>query len=122
MLLKKRPILIRNFEAGGNLEIFLVAAISSILVIRLYLEIMNYPKIGGETLHIAHMLWGGLLMLTAIIILLSFLNKAWQLRAAIIGGIGFGTFIDEVGKLFIIQRIIFIKTIARKICLFFLCE
>ncbi len=98
MLSKKRHLIIRNFKAGDHLEIFLVAAIASILIIRLYLKLTNYPKLGGESLHIAHMLWGGLLMLAAIIILLSFLNKTWQVWAAIIGGIGFGTFIDEVGK------------------------
>lgn len=98
MFSKKRQFLIRNFKAGDNLEIFLVAAIASILIIRLYLKLTNYPKLGGDILHIAHMLWGGLLMLVAIIILLSFLNKAMQQWAAIIGGIGFGTFIDEVGK------------------------
>ncbi|MDZ7333245.1 MAG: hypothetical protein ONB13_08460 [candidate division KSB1 bacterium] len=98
MVTRERHFRIRNFDAGNNLEIFLVAAVASILIIRLYLELTNYPKLGGESLHIAHMLWGGLLMLVAIIILLSYLSKAWQLWAAIIGGIGFGTFIDEVGK------------------------
>ena len=91
-------VFIRNFEAGTYLESFLVAAIASLLAIRLFLQLTGYPQIGGGGLHIAHMLWGGLLMLASIIILLSFLGKAAVRLAAILGGVGFGTFIDEVGK------------------------
>ncbi len=96
--MKNKRFFIRNFEAGNFLETFFVWAVSSILLIRFYLQLTGYPKLGGESLHIAHMLWGGLLMLAAIIILLTFLSRASQHLAAIVGGIGFGTFIDEVGK------------------------
>ncbi|HYE64039.1 MAG TPA: hypothetical protein VD966_00570 [Pyrinomonadaceae bacterium] len=96
--LTKQRVFIRNLQAGAKLQSFLVAAVTSILVIRLFLEITGYPQLGGGGLHIAHMLWGGLLMLASIIILLSFLSKASERLAAILGGIGFGTFIDEVGK------------------------
>ena len=91
-------ILPRNFYAGNYLENFLVAAVAAVLGIRLFLKMTGYPQIGGSSLHIAHMLWGGLLMLVSIIILLSFLNRASERLASIVGGIGFGTFIDEVGK------------------------
>ncbi|HEY0077245.1 MAG TPA: hypothetical protein VGB73_01260 [Pyrinomonadaceae bacterium] len=96
--MKREHLFIRNFEAGVYLESFLVAAVASVLVIRLFLQLTGYPQIGGGGLHIAHMLWGGLLMLVSIIVLLSFLSKTAELLAAIAGGIGFGTFIDEVGK------------------------
>lgn len=76
----------------------MVSAVSSILVIRLFLELTGYPQIGGDTLHIAHMLWGGLLMLISIFLLLSFIGRTTETISAIIGGIGFGTFIDEIGK------------------------
>lgn len=89
---------IRKFDAWSQLEVFLVAAVSSILAIRLYLELAGYPQLGGRGLHIAHMLWGGLFMLAAIVILFSFLSKASERLAAILAGIGFGTFIDEIGK------------------------
>ena len=89
---------VRNADAGGYLEAFLVSAVASILVIRLYLDLMGYPRIGGGGLHIAHMLWGGLLMLVAIVVLLAFLGKRAKWTAAIVGGVGFGTFIDELGK------------------------
>jgi len=94
---RSQPFL-RNIQAWNDLEIFLVAAVSSILAIRLYLELTGYPKLGGGGLHIAHMLWGGLLMLASIVVLLGFLNKAAHQLAAVLGGLGFGTFIDELGK------------------------
>ncbi|MBA2647843.1 MAG: hypothetical protein H0U81_13680 [Pyrinomonadaceae bacterium] len=97
-VMKKERLLVRNFQAGIYLESFLVAAVASVLVIRLFLQLTGYPQIGGGGLHIAHMLWGGLLMLAAMIILLSFLNRTAARVAAVAGGIGFGTFIDEVGK------------------------
>jgi len=96
--MSKHRLFIRNMEAVSYLEDFLIAAVVAILGIRLYLQLTGYPKIATGTLHIAHMLWGGLLMLAAIIILLSFLSKTSHHLGAIIGGLGFGTFIDEVGK------------------------
>ena len=89
---------LRDFEAGRFLDMMLVAAVTTVLVIRFYLELTGYPQIGGDSLHIAHMLWGGLLMLAAIVVLISFLGRAPQHLAALLGGVGFGTFIDEVGK------------------------
>ncbi|MCS6953457.1 MAG: hypothetical protein RMK57_08240 [Bryobacterales bacterium] len=62
------------------------------------MDLTGYPQLGGRSLHIAHMLWGGLLMLAALIILLAFLTKAAQRTAALVGGAGFGLFIDEIGK------------------------
>ncbi|HLE24569.1 MAG TPA: hypothetical protein VI935_02835, partial [Thermodesulfobacteriota bacterium] len=96
--MKTKWVSTRNFDAGNYLENFLVAAVAAVLGIRLFLKMTGYPQIGGSSLHIAHMLWGGLLMLVSIIILLSFLNRASERLASIVGGIGFGTFIDEVGK------------------------
>ncbi|MFN2236595.1 MAG: hypothetical protein ACK2U1_20385, partial [Anaerolineales bacterium] len=33
----------------------------SVVLTRLFLEITGYPKLGNSELHIAHVLWGGLL-------------------------------------------------------------
>jgi hypothetical protein len=93
-----QPRFVRNVDAGSFLESFLIAAVSAVLVIRVYLELTGYPKIGGGGLHIAHMLWGGVLMVAALILLLAYLGKWMQHVAAIVAGIGFGTFIDELGK------------------------
>jgi hypothetical protein len=93
-----RTFFIRNVEAWAYLEIFLVSAVAAILGIRVFLELTGYPRLGGARLHIAHMLWGGLLMLVAIVLLLGFLSKSSHRLASVIGGFGFGTFIDEIGK------------------------
>ncbi len=90
--------LARNAEAGELLELFLVAAVCSVLGIRAFLAASGYPQIGGDGLHIAHMLWGGAFMLVAFVLLFTFLGRAMDHLAAILAGVGFGTFIDELGK------------------------
>lgn len=89
---------IRNLDAEDYFDNFLISAVSAIVAIRFYLELTGYPQIGGGGLHIAHMLWGGFLMLAAILMMLFFLNKAVFSLAATLGGLGFGAFIDELGK------------------------
>jgi hypothetical protein len=93
-----RRRLIRDLHSGPHLDLFLVSAVASVLLIRFYLRLTGYPQVGGETLHVAHVLWGGLLMLVAIVLLLAYLGRTSRRWAALLGGIGFGTFIDEVGK------------------------
>jgi hypothetical protein len=88
----------RDVDAGGNLQIFLVLAVVTVLVTRLLLEAAGYPRLGGGGVHIAHMLWGGLLMLVALVLLLAVLGKEAKRWAAAIGGVGFGLFVDELGK------------------------
>jgi hypothetical protein len=88
----------RNADFGRLLESFLVAAIATILLIRTQLWLTNYPQLGGGGLHIAHLLYGGIFMVIAIGILLTLLGRAPRSPAAIIGGVGFGFFIDELGK------------------------
>ena len=68
------------------------------LLTRLYLELTGFPRVGGGGLHIAHLLWGGLLMLLAVLLLLAGLGKRTKRIASIIGGAGFGLFLDELGK------------------------
>ncbi|HEY4752894.1 MAG TPA: hypothetical protein VIH37_06380, partial [Candidatus Limnocylindrales bacterium] len=91
-----RPI--RNSDAPLVLESFLVAAVVSFLGIRAFLTLTGFPKVGGGELHIAHMLWGGALMLVALLLLLAFLDRPVQHVAAVVAGLGFGTFVDEIGK------------------------
>jgi hypothetical protein len=94
----RRQLFLRDLHSRHHLELFLVSSVSAVLGIRMYLRLTNYPQVGGDMLHIAHMLWGGLLMLAALLVLLSFIGEASRRLAAFLGGIGFGTFIDEVGK------------------------
>ncbi len=92
----ERPV--RNIDVGTLQDAFLICAAATIIVIRLQLWVTNYPKLGGGGLHIAHLLWGGVFMLVAIGMLVSFLGRGLRLAAAVLGGVGFGFFIDELGK------------------------
>lgn len=94
-----RPhVFVMSVQAESLLEDFFVSAVASVLAIRFYLQATGFPQLTIGPLHIAHMLWGGLLMLIALIILLTFLDHSARVTASVLGGIGFGAFIDELGK------------------------
>jgi hypothetical protein len=98
MSMKLRDVFVRNKRSSVLLERFLIASVTSVVVIRFYLAATGYPQVGGGGLHISHMLWGGLDMLVALVLSLAFLGRRMQSLVALLGGIGFGTFIDELGK------------------------
>ena len=89
---------IRSVDFGENFEAFFVSAILAILGLRIWLKFVNYIIVGSGNIHIAHMLWGGALMALAMTIVITFLGKSSKKLAAVLGGLGFGTFIDELGK------------------------
>ena len=93
-------------------DTFLIVAALTVLALRVYLAAAHYPQLGGNGLHIAHVLWGGLLMAVAIGILLSLLGPQSQLVAAVVGGAGFGLFIDELGKFLTSDNNYFFKPTA----------
>jgi hypothetical protein len=96
--LRRLPLLVRDAEAGRNAERFFVAAVATLLLIRALLAATGYPQIGGRHLHIAHMLWGGLVLTAALLLLLVSIGRRTRPTAAFLGGAGFGIFIDELGK------------------------
>ena len=94
-----RGAFIRSIDADDLMENFLVAAVATVLVIRAYLYATDYPALGTSVgLHFAHVLWGGLLMFVALALSVAFLDRSSRRLAAVLGGIGFGAFIDELGK------------------------
>ena len=94
-----RRLWTRDVNGGHYAELFLISAVSTILLVRAFLAATGYPQVGGKSqLHIAHMLWGGLGLTVALGMLLLFQSDVWKPVAAVVGGVGFGTFIDELGK------------------------
>jgi hypothetical protein len=91
-----RPL--RNINAADLIELSLVVAVATVLVIRLILQLSGYPQLGGGGLHIGHVLYGGLIMFVSLMLLFTLANPAAPWFAAFAGGVGFGFFIDEVGK------------------------
>ena len=72
---------VRDSEGAEILEALLVSAITALLGIRAFLALTGYPQLGGDGLHIAHMLWGGALMLGALILLTGFWNPSVRMLA-----------------------------------------
>lgn len=93
-----RRILVRNADAPELVELFLIASVISVLAIRAFLTATDFPQVGAKGLHIAHVIWGGLFMVLALLTLFSFLGRMVQSLAAVLAGVGFGTFVDELGK------------------------
>ena len=89
---------IRRADAERLLLIMLLSFAASVVVTRIYLQLTGFPQIGSGELHIAHLLWGGLLLFVGALIMLILANR-WVLPiGAILTGVGVGLFIDEVGK------------------------
>jgi hypothetical protein len=80
------------------IDTFLVSAATCLLLIRAILAATGWPQLGNDTLHIAHMLWGGLGMLVGLLMVFVFSSRYVVVAAAVVGGLGFGAFIDELGK------------------------
>jgi hypothetical protein len=76
----------------------LLSFAGSVSATRLFLELTGYPQLGGGGLHVAHVLWGGLLLFGAALIPVIFANQWALFLDAVLAGLGVGLFIDEVGK------------------------
>jgi hypothetical protein len=94
----KRSFFVRSIYVGRDLELFLVTAIATILIVRATLAATGWPQLGGGKIHFAHLLWGGLGMLIALILFMSMEGRLWKTLATLAAGVGFGLFIDELGK------------------------
>jgi len=108
-------------EGGSELVMkVMVWALMSLLGTRLFLELSNYPQIGGGSWHIAHVVWGGLLMCSSIILMLSYQGKRARELGAILGGVGVGLFIDELGKYISSENDYFFEPAVMFIYVFFI--
>ncbi len=110
---------IRERAHSYTLILLLVFA-GTIAGTRLFLELTGFPRIGGGGLHIAHVLWGGLLLFAACLILLIIANRWALMFGSILGGTGMGFFMDEVGKFITETNDYFFPAAAPIIYAFFL--
>ncbi len=89
---------VQRIRAETYLQITLLSFAASVSLTRLFLELAGYPQLGNQTLHIAHVLYGGVFLFAASLLPLIYANK-WALTwSALLSGVGIGLFIDEVGK------------------------
>jgi hypothetical protein len=102
------------------LFLLLLSFAASVSLTRLFLELTGYPQLGNQTLHIAHVLWGGLLLFISALLMLIYANR-WVYRlGAILAGVGVGLFMDEVGKFITQSNDYFYPPAAAIIYVFFL--
>lgn len=93
-----RVATVRRFEVGALFDTFLISGAACLLIIRAALAATGWPQLGSDTLHIAHMLWGGLGMAVGFFMIFALSSRYALVAAAVVGGLGFGAFIDELGK------------------------
>lgn len=94
-----RPLVgVRRDRGQRYLLVTIVAFAVTVAAVRVYLDSAGYPKVGGGGLHVAHMLWGGLLLVVAAVLLQLFVGRRALYLSALAAGVGVGLFIDEVGK------------------------
>jgi len=89
---------VKRAHAELYLLLMLLSFATSVTATRLFLELTGYPQLGSSELHVAHVLWGGLLLFLGVLLPLILANRWAFPVSALMGGAGVGLFIDEVGK------------------------
>lgn len=89
---------IKRKYADRYFRLNLLSFAASVTLTRIILEATGYPQLGGETLHIAHVLPGGVLLYAGCLLPLVYANRWAYTWSSVLSGVGVGLFIDEVGK------------------------
>jgi hypothetical protein len=114
----RRPV--NREQAGYHLQLMLLSFAASVGATRLLLDLTGYPSLASGELHIAHVLWGGLLLFASALLPVLFANR-WVYTAGALGaGVGAGLFMDEVGKFITQSNDYFYPAAAPIIYAFFL--
>lgn len=93
-----RGKLIRREKASESILMLVIWAVASVILTRFWLNITGQPQITFGIWHIAHVLFGGMGMLIGILIMLVWSGEKARQLGVFFSGIGWGLFIDEVGK------------------------
>src|SRR3989304_4937547 len=92
----RRPVRREGVEL--YLLLMLLSFAGSVAFTRLFLELTGYPQLGGGGIHIAHVLWGGLLLYLAALLPLIFPNRWVYVAGAVQAGGGGGLVIAAGGE------------------------
>ncbi len=111
---------VRRKGAERYLQLNLLSFAASVTFTRLFLWLTGYPQLGNDTLHIAHVLYGGVLLYISSLIPLIYANRWAYTWSSVTSGVGVGLFIDEVGKLITQNNDYFFPAAAPIIYAFFL--
>jgi hypothetical protein len=111
---------VRRNGAEKYLQLTVLSFAASVSLTRLILELTGYPQLGNETLHIAHVLYGGVILYAASLLPLLYANRWAYTWGAVLSGVGVGLFIDEVGKFITQSNDYFFPAAAPIIYAFFL--
>jgi hypothetical protein len=106
--------------AEKYIRLVLLSFAISVSGTRLFLYLTGYPQLGNSTLHIAHLLWGGLLLFIGSMLLIIYANRWIYRLGAILTGVGVGLFMDEVGKFITRSNDYFFPAAAPIVYAFFL--
>lgn len=107
-------------ESAESIFQILRASIVSLLVARAYLDLMNYPIVGGGVWHISHAFFGGMIMLFGVLMLVVYEGKNIYKLSLNIFGIGLGWFIDESGKYLTMDNNYFFRPTVMLVYIFFI--
>src|SRR4030043_922736 len=112
--------LVQRENATRYMLISLLSSVATVTIVRSFLALTGYPQIGSSTLHIAHVLWGGLILYIAAILPLIYLNPRLHIIGAVLSGVGVGLFFDDVGKFITREYDYFFPAAAPIMYVFFL--
>ncbi|MCZ2809254.1 MAG: hypothetical protein O2V44_07870 [Candidatus Bathyarchaeota archaeon] len=111
---------VQRSDAERYVQLSVLGLAASITLTRFILEATGYPQLGNETLHIAHCLYGGVILYIGCLLPLIYSNKWAFTWSGILSGAGMGLFIDEVGKFMTVNNDYFFPAAAPVIYGFFL--
>ena len=111
---------VRRKGAESYLQLSLLSFAASVSLTRFILFITGYPQLGNKTFHIAHVLYGGVLLYVGILVPLIYANRWAYTWSSVLSGVGVGLFIDEVGKFITQNNDYFFPAAAPIIYAFFL--
>ena len=106
--------------AARYVRLTLLSFAATVTLVRYFLQATGYPQLGNGTLHIAHLLWGGLLLFISALVMLILANRWAYTLGSLLAGAGVGLFIDEVGKFITRSNDYFYPPAAPIIYVFFL--